>query len=244
MSLRQECVRDRDTLQATARPPRLTADCVLWAGAPWAGSSVSNISYLRKRQVGAAARNLTPGWMKLCGGKLLNYLLRGQLISSPFYWWSCTWMCQEMSRTEPSMAPSFSNAAVYFQYLIYPVPCTFCPFWKWNKKSEAMQCAAATTRGLTDSIWCSVRTERPPPSLRSLTRKEGEGMSLCSSVQCSHRRCRACACVRVYGGETLFLDVTVQPSQPLLSNTSLLFRGFHRRAEVCKTRRWTSWEGS
>lgn len=69
----------------------------------------------------------------------------------------------------------------------------FVPSENEMKKSEAMQCAAATTRGLTDSIWCSVRTERPPPSLRSLTRKEGEGMSLCSSV---HARTAAAARVR------------------------------------------------
>lgn len=51
----------------------------------WAGGSASNMSYLQKRQVGAAGRSLTSGWMKLCGGKLLNYLHGGQLISSPFY---------------------------------------------------------------------------------------------------------------------------------------------------------------
>lgn len=42
--------------------------------------------------------------------------------------------------------------------------------------------------------------------------------------------------VCVSGGETLFLDVTAQPSLPLLSNTSLLFRGFHRRPAIRKTR--------
>lgn len=134
--------------------------------------------------------------MKLCGGKLLNYLLRGQLISSPFYWWSCTWMYQEMSRNQRSTAPffSFTNAVVYFQYLICQSLVLFFLHWKWKEKSEAMQCAAATAWGLTDSIWCSVRTERPPPSLRPLTRKEGEGMSLCSSV---HARTAAAARARV-----------------------------------------------
>lgn len=76
-----------------------------------------------------------------------------------------------------------------------PTPHSPCFFlWKWKEKSEAMQCAVATTWGLTDSIWCSVRTERPPASLRPLTRKEGEGMSLCSSV---HARTAAAARVRV-----------------------------------------------
>lgn len=44
------------------------------------------------------------------------------------------------------------------------------------------------------------------------------------------------ACVRA-GGETLFLDVTEKLSLPLLSNTSLLFRGFHRSPGARKTRR-------
>lgn len=64
------------------------------------------------------------------------------------------------------------------------------------------------------------------PSLRapqsSLTRKrEREREGRACVLACVSPP--SCVCVRVCGGETLFLDVTVQPSQPLLSNTSLLF---------------------
>ncbi len=65
-----------------------------------------------------------------------------------------------------------------------------------------------------------------------LTRKRGKG--LCAGVRAC--ACRACVRVCLSGGETLFLDVTAQPSLPLLSNTSLLFRGFHRRPVIRKTR--------
>lgn len=78
----------------------------------------------------------------------------------------------------------------------------------------------------------ALRVERP--SLWAvqpcLTRKREERACVLACVSVP------CVCVRVYGGETLFLDVTVQPSQPLLSNTSLLFRGFHRRPAIRKTR--------
>lgn len=59
------------------------------------------------------------------------------------------------------------------------------------------------------------------------------------SEEIACRRARACVCedACVSGGETLFLDVSAQPSLPLLSNTSLLFRGFHRRTAASKTRK-------
>lgn len=71
----------------------------------------------------------------------------------------------------------------------------------------------------------------PPSGQFSLAWLGRRGKSLCAGW-----RAWACACVCVSGGETLFLDVTAQPSLPLLSNTSLLFRGFHRRPAIHKTR--------
>ena len=68
----------------------------------------------------------------------------------------------------------------------------------------------------SDAVRAGGPSLRAPQSSLSREREGRACVPACVSAP-------SCVCVRVCGGETLFLDVTVQPSQPLLSNTSLLF---------------------
>lgn len=120
----------------------------------------------------------------------------------------------------------WSSTPLFFLYIFLSV-CLFFIYFFFFKK-PCVQAQHEEWVILSDAL----RVERP--SLWAvqpcLTRKREERACVLACVSVP------CVCVRVYGGETLFLDVTVQPSQPLLSNTSLLFRGFHRRPAIRKTR--------
>lgn len=170
----------------------------------------------------AADRNLTPGLM--VWRETVNYPW-ADLISSPvlmilYLNWSASRNKEFVKCTHrPTFAACYDSL---FAVTNLPPHYSYISAKKQKKQNKTLSkfCVYAQ-HGEWVILSDALRAERP--SLWAvqprLTRKREE---------------LVCVCVPV--GETLFLDVTAQPSLPLLSNTSLLFRGFHQRPVIRKTR--------
>lgn len=235
-SLRHCCVRDRPPPPTSLLIPCSGPHCIS-VRSPAGEEAKKDGSPLPSKEERSLRQEFDPWTDDITWREIVNYL-SAALISSP----PLKILYLNLSATGNKVfvkRPSFWLHDGLFAVTDLPHHCSYFVFVRKKKKKSPQNPVKKSCVQAQHEEWVilsdALRAERPSlwPVQPCLTRRrEGRACVLAGVRACE----LPCVCVRVYGGETLFLDVTAQPSLPLLSNTSLLFRGFHRRPAIRKTR--------